>query len=430
MTILPQLERDLLEAARQRPADRTDPAGERPRRRGLVGILAPVAAVVVVLAVAAVFLGTHAHNHTPAAAPGKGSQVEVVFTATAIYGQSSLAVALRHATAIMRSRLAATIRGAKVSSAGGQITVVVPHAPAGTRARIIALAASGQLALYDWEANALTPNGKAVAGQLAAQDPTALEISQGGAASAPGGPGAGGMSLYQAVSVASRQPAQPSASNTRTGPEYFMFGAPGSAACTTAARDRGTRVAPGGHCLLAGPVSEPPVLPGLLPVGVKASAVQTLSVPRGIVVLEAASAEFTGTRALTDPAAQFFVLRDRAALIGSDITNPHQGADASGQPDVEFGFTSTGARAFQTVTAQISQRGEYVSRLGQTLDQHFALAFGTQLISVPSIDFKEYPQGISPGNGADVSDGFTPASAQLLATLLRFSPLPVMLVAR
>ena len=42
------------------------------------------------------------------------------------------------------------------------------------------------LYFYDWEANALTPNGKTVASQLLAQDTTATELSQGVGAPRPG----------------------------------------------------------------------------------------------------------------------------------------------------------------------------------------------------------------------------------------------------
>src|SRR5437588_488801 len=111
---------------------------------------------------------------------------------------------------------------------------------------------TAQLAFYDWESNAITPNGKTVAGQLQAQDQTAVQLSQ-GSNSGPGGPGAGSMSLYDAVKLAAAQPAQPSPDNTRLGSEYYMFGAPGTAACATAAKAKGTTPVPGAHCLLSGP---------------------------------------------------------------------------------------------------------------------------------------------------------------------------------
>ena len=68
-----------------------------------------------------------------------------------------------------------------------------------------------------------------------------------------------------------------------------------------------------------------------------------------------------------------------------------------------------------------------VSGLGQTLNQHFAVALDNQLITVPFIDFKQYPDGISGDNGADISGSFTISSARALANQLRLSALPVSL---
>ncbi|MBV9471367.1 MAG: protein translocase subunit SecD, partial [Solirubrobacterales bacterium] len=96
-----------------------------------------------------------------------------------------------------------------------------------------------------------------------------------------------------------------------------------------------------------------------------------------------------------------------------------------GEPDVTFGFSSNGKSAFQNVTAQIARRGGLVSGLGQTLNQHFAVALDTQLITVPYIDFKQYPDGINGDNGADISGSFTISTAQDLANELRLGALPI-----
>jgi len=63
-------------------------------------------------------------------------------------------------------------------------------------------------------------------------------------------------------------------------------------------------------------------------------------------------------------------------------------------------------------------------------DQHFAIALDGRLVTVPSIDFRAYPDGIQSGNRADISGGFTARGARDLAALLRFGPLAVRLVAR
>ena len=77
------------------------------------------------------------------------------------------------------------------------------------------------------------------------------------------------------------------------------------------------------------------------------------------------------------------------------------------------------------MTAQIAHRGDLVSGLGQTYDQHFAVALDTQLITVPSIDFKIYPNGIQGSSGGDITGGFTTSSAHDLATELRSAALPI-----
>jgi hypothetical protein len=46
------------------------------------------------------------------------------------------------------------------------------------------------------------------------------------------------------------------------------------------------------------------------------------------------------------------------------------GTDQTGSPDVTFGFSSKGAKAFQHVTSTIAHRGERVSGLANTLNQH------------------------------------------------------------
>jgi SecD/SecF fusion protein len=268
---------------------------------------------------------------------------------------------------------------------------------------------TAQLAFYDWEANAILPTGKTVASQLQAQNPTALQISQGSGA-APGEPGGGSMALYDAVKLAASQPvAAPSKSQTRKGPQYYAFGAPGSAACATAAAQAKKTPAPGLHCLLSGPDDNQTDLTSGLPSGVSLTqpGVQVLAVPVGTVVLQAADPKSSHTTSFSDPTAQFYVLNDHASLLGSDISNPKQGTDQAGSPDVEFGFSGKGGQEFQTVTRAIAQRGQLVSGLGQKLNQHFAVALDNKLVTVPQIDYTQYPDGISGDQGADITGGFS-----------------------
>ena len=336
--------------------------------------------------------------------------------------------ALQRAVDIMRNRVDQLgVAEPEIQTSGGnQITVGLPNVSDTARAEA-EVGTTAQLAFYDWEANALTANGKTVAEQLQTQDPTATTISQGsGTNGAPGQPGAGSMNLYDAVTLASKQPYSASTSNSRITSQYYMFGAPGSAACEAAAKANNTVPTAGQRCLLNGPDDSKAALISGLPAGVSASDGEILVVPRGTVVLQAIPADFSKPTPIGDPSAQFFVLKDNVALRGSDISNPTQSTDPnSGQPDVTFGFSNKGKHEFQDVTANIAHRGDLVSGLGQTLNQHFAVALDNQLITVPFISFKQYPDGINGDQGADISGSFTIGTAQDLANELRLGALPI-----
>jgi SecD/SecF fusion protein len=186
---------------------------------------------------------------------------------------------------------------------------------------------------------------------------------------------------------------------------------------------------------LAGPDDETPAttrrqainsLVAQLPLGVNRADGQVLVVPQGTVVLQAASQ--TGpAQSFNSSSAQFFVLRDQVALSGDDITNPRSGTDQTGAPDVQVGFMRAGQNAFQRVTAQIAHRGANLSTAGQTIDQHFAVALDSHLLTVPSIGFRQYPDGIIGGGGADIIAGLTTQSARTIATELRLGALPLQL---
>jgi len=130
---------------------------------------------------------------------------------------------------------------------------------------------------------------------------------------------------------------------------------------------------------------------------------------------------------VSSPSARFFVLRDNVALSGQDLTHPRAERDQSGSPDVQFGFTTRGAAQFRAVTAAVARRGLELSTAGQQLDQHFAIAVDSQLMTIPQIDFRQYPNGVSGSGGADITSGLTTASARALATELRLGALPLRL---
>jgi hypothetical protein len=405
------------------------------RRRGyarLAGRLVPVMSVLVVALVVAVFVGLRGSGPSSTApshgtTPGRG-ELELVYSAEpSAQAPAVTRGALERTVLIIRQRLRTLgFGGARVSvSSANEITVVLHNARGIARAERV-IGTTAHLAFYDWEANVLTPNGKTVASQLLAQDPNALTISQGSGPVPPGGAGAGSVGLYQAVQLASKQQGWSSSANSRTGPQYWMFGAPGSAGCAAAARAQATTPVVGQHCLLSGPDENVTDLRSGLPSGVSASAGQILSVPRGWVVLQAIPMDFAHPTPIGSPNAQFFVLKDNIAVRESEITNPQRSSDhGTGAPTVTFGFTPNGKQAFQSLTAQITRRGSLVSGLGHALNQHFAVALDSELITVPLIDYKLFPNGINGDSGAEIFGSFSITSAQDLANELRLGALPL-----
>ncbi|MGN6872807.1 MAG: SecDF P1 head subdomain-containing protein [Solirubrobacteraceae bacterium] len=323
------------------------------RARLTLGNLALVAAVLVVVVVAGVFLAARGSG-SGASSPASHPPLTMVFTASPADPR-----AIDQAVSVLSERLHAALPGARVTRTGDGATVTLAHATPGARSRIFAFSAPGRLAFYDWEGEVLAPNGKTVGSQLPSPSPAVLDISQGNGSAAPGATGAGCVGVQQAVELAAKLGAT---APRRT--EYM-----------------------GGF---------------------------ELQVPRSFVVLQATDAT------VTDPGV--YLLNDAPALTNADIVNPrvsrHSGA-------VTFAFTASGRRIFQRLTARLAHRGSMVSGLSETLNQHFAIALDNQLIEVPFVDYKVYPDGVSGDGGADLSGDFAPRSAKDLAILLRYGPLPV-----
>ena len=155
----------------------------------------------------------------------------------------------------------------------------------------------------------------------------------------------------------------------------------------------------------------------------------------GTVLLQAHPAETSSGKIINHNPNSWYVVNDDPALTGSDITHPQQGFDegsgGNGQPNVNFGFTSHGKNVFERITKEIAHRGQEAQLPGVAKAealQHFAVALEGQLITVPSIDYTVYPEGIDASNGSEISGGFTITSAQELAEELQSGALPIRLV--
>src|SRR4051794_22808539 len=273
---------------------------------------------------------------------------------------------------------------------------------------------TAQLYFYDLEANIIPPPKKGLP-----KDPAHPGTTQ------PVPPQAYALpDLWSAVNFASKQKSScPSNECTTTGPTYYLFDAKS-------------------HNLLSGPAERTskadPLKDLLLPFrnGKKPPGSVVKSVPQGTVVAAAPNEP-----SLTLPQQEIsdskqYVLEDRPALNGTEITNPEQQFDpTTQQPNVTFDFTDQGQSAFQQVTQKIAERGRASAPLGiapnqaAAFSQHFAIVLDNQVFSNPIIDFNENPNGIDARQGgAQISGNFTISSAQDLATILQTGALPVNLV--
>ena len=155
---------------------------------------------------------------------------------------------------------------------------------------------------------------------------------------------------------------------------------------------------------------------------------QIVKVPQGTTVVRA---EQDDPKA--KPPNSWYVLKDQTILGGKDIKNPEQGFDngpgENGEPNVQFDFTGHGASTWETFTKKLSARGreQALGVGGNQSNQHFAIVLDNEIISVPQIDWQQYPNGIDASGGSRISGGFTIKSAQQLADLLKTGALPIKL---
>ena len=258
---------------------------------------------------------------------------------------------------------------------------------------------TAQMWFYDWEGSVLGPNCK--------PDPQNPNVTGAGSAGTASIPPA--LSLFDAVTRGAKCP------RTNTGKE--------------SSGDKFYLVDKERKQVLAGPDEtqsdlQKEAINKKIPFDPK----QIVKVPQGTVILRAEQPD-----PKAKPPAAWYVLADQPILGGTDIKNPEQNFDngpgESGQPNVTFDFTGHGAGVWSKFTRKLSQRGQEFSlgAQGDASNQHFAIALDNELISVPQIDWHQYPDGLGGGQGSRISGGFTIGSAQQLANLLKTGALPIKL---
>ncbi len=281
-------------------------------------------------------------------------------------------------------------------SGSDQIVVSLPGVKDANRAEA-QVGTTAQLYFYDWEPNVIGADGKPA--------PTDSAVTGG---QTPGD-STFGIPLYQAVLRAAKRPAIIRPNDTTRGP--------GVDGLWYLVNDKVQKVVGGPEDSRAALFSE-----RAQPAGTRVVHVQP-----GTVIVQAQTAASQSAATLDS----YYVLDDNPALSGKDIKNPQQsfdnGATGTGQPIVTFDFTGGARQTFQNVTKKIAQRGADTTLLGTPNLQHFAIVLDNKLISVPSIDFRQYPTGIDASNGSQIQGGFTLDSAQKLANLLKTGALPIKL---
>ncbi len=282
-------------------------------------------------------------------------------------------------------------------SGKAQINVALPDV-SNLQAAIRQVGTVAQLAFYDWEPNVVGADGK--------PDPTNAGVT--------GGPAAGdpsvGVTLYEALLRAEKRPAKVEPDNSRDGNLYFAV-------------DRKAKRAFG-----LGEETRTEALANV-PTAQREKA-EVVTVKPDTVLLRAQKPD-TGPRPNS-----WFVFQDDVALQGKEIKDPEQnfdqGTGGSGAPIVTFRFTDSGRKTWESVTKAIAQRGQesvgiLPSQQGDAALQHFAIVLDNELVSSPTIDFNQYPEGIDGRNGSQIEGGFTIKTAQELANILKTGALPVQL---
>lgn len=305
---------------------------------------------------------------------------------------------------------------------GGRIRVVLPQ-PANPQRAAAQIGVSSPIYFYDWEPNLIGPEQR-IGGHPGEQPPAAALTKAKAQWKAAGRNvnrdesreliySGAFPTVYDAARLAAKQPEVANCVNcSATRPRYYLFG----------------RKAP--HKLIAGPEDSKRGL-YISFTGIKQPRDGiVVKVPAGTVLI---SERPTGPSGRIDLTAQpgWLALRDRPALSGADITEPKQEFDELGQPNVTFGFTKKGRRAFQKVTRKIAHFGRAQAigpvraEAAEALSGHFAVDVYNEVKVRPIVNFVAFPNGIDGHTGAEISGFNNPGDAQAIATILKIGALPI-----
>jgi SecDF, P1 head subdomain len=314
-------------------------------------------------------------------------RTDVTFRARSLAGGSVQGAELDRAVAVLAARLdQAGIGGTVTQGSSSRVFVHVDRARPADGERIVELAERiGLLEFYDLEPNLVTPsidvNGYPVATT----------------------------SLYNLL-VGRQSPALEDEVDN-----WYLFD--------------------GGKEMVGGPVPSKRLL---LPNGALRTGWRILGTPPRTAVLECGIGEIVCPGLDTvNPTRDFFYLikydpPTTPELDGGDLKleGTRQDFDiTTGEPIVFMQFTDTGAKRFGEITRREARRGRQASLLagGQKVTHHFAIVLDREIKSWPSIDWEQYPNGISGTNGAQITGIGDLQEAKDLALVFQTGALPVRL---
>jgi SecD/SecF fusion protein len=316
----------------------------------------------------------------------------------------------------MRRRTAQLGIQASFKRSGATGIVVSMADTAGASTAQEELGKSAELDFYDWETNVIGPTG--------APMPADGVVTGDATSTGPGGV-TSGLLEYQAVLHAAKRPPIVRSNDTTLTP-----------GCTAAQIGKclyGTWYLLGnGEQVLRGPSS---TRGALFSEGYEAPGRATaVRVNPGTVLVQAYPLESAKGQVVDASPNSWYVLNDDPALSGADIVDPMQSfEEVPGQPalpNIVFGFTPEGKRAFERITKAGALRGRHFQDPGVSVEeamQHFAVVLEGQILTVPSINYSKYPNGIKASTGSQITGDFTAFSAQALAGELRSGALPLRL---
>jgi SecD/SecF fusion protein len=359
------------------------------------------------------------------------SAVRLVYRAHSTVAAKVDRASLDRAVEVMRRRiegLGVVPASIRVEGAN-QISVELPDKGNVQSAQEI-VGKTAQLYFYDWEPNVVGPNGTT--------GPNSGALTGG---KEPASVGAG-LPEYKAVLRATKRPpiVRPNGTTLQPGCTAAQVNGCIYGSWYLLDTKHEKMLCPGGGPI-CGPADTKAELHAKhyrLPAGAKLKAVH---VNPGTVLVQAHPEE-SNNRIVNSAPNSFYVLNDNPVLSGKDINNPRQGlfhpqqgllnnGEGPGQPAVMFGFFSShGQMAFERLTREIAHRGMNAQLPGvpkaQAL-QHYAVVLDEQVITAPSIDYTQYPEGIDATHGSQITSSFTLTSARKLADELQSGSLPIKL---